>query len=266
MDETVSARTWLRRLDARELSSRELVAQVLSRLDAVAQQLNAVVARDNEAALAAADRADDARASGRAAPLLGLPVSIKDSLETAGLRTASGSLARVDHVPASDATVVRRLRASGAVVVCKSAVPEYTWSYETESALHGRTCNPFDAGRTCGGSSGGEAALLGADASLVGVGTDGGGSIRVPSHYCGIVGHRPTAGLVPETGCWPSTRDTGMLDLNGVGPMARFVEDLALLLPVLAGPDGCDPFVQGVPLGDPALGGSRRPPRRVLRS
>ena len=104
-----------------------------------------------------------------------------------------------------------------------------------------------DAGRTCGGSSGGEAALLGADAAVVGIGTDGGGSIRVPSHYCGIVGLRPTAGLVPETGCWPSTRDTGMLDLNAVGPMARFVEDLALVLPVIAGPDGVDPYVHGRP-------------------
>jgi Asp-tRNA(Asn)/Glu-tRNA(Gln) amidotransferase A subunit family amidase len=191
-----SARAWLRLLEAGELSSRELVEDVLARLDA-ASALNAVAAHDDEAALAAADEADRARADGSAAPLLGLPLTIKDSLETAGLRTASGSHARAGHVPAADATVVARLRRAGAVVVAKTTVPEYTWSYETDSDLHGRTLNPFDRERTCGGSSGGEAALLAADASVAGVGTDGGGSIRLPAHYCGVVGHRPTAGLVP---------------------------------------------------------------------
>lgn len=245
-----SARAWLRRLDRRELSSRELVEDVLARLDA-ARPLNALVARDDEAALAAADAADDARRRGERAPLLGLPLTVKDSLATAGLATTSGSWARAGHVPTADAAVVARVRAAGAVVVGKTNVPEYTWSYETDNALHGPTVNPLDPARTCGGSSGGEAALLGADASIAGIGTDGGGSIRVPAHYCGIVGLRPTAGLVPETGCWPSTRDTGMLDMNAVGPMARHVEDLGLLLPVLAGPDGVDFFVRGAAVGDP---------------
>jgi amidase len=178
-------------------------------------------------------------------------VTIKDSLATEGLVTASGSLARRDHVPERDATVVRRLREAGAIVLAKTNVPEYTWSYETENLLYGRTVHPLDAERTPGGSSGGEAAILGADASVVGVGTDGGGSIRVPCHYCGIVGIRPTAGLVPETGCWPGTRDTGLLDVNCVGPMGRYAEDLALVLPVLAGPDGVDPFVHRTALADP---------------
>jgi Asp-tRNA(Asn)/Glu-tRNA(Gln) amidotransferase A subunit family amidase len=245
-----SAYEWLRRLDAGELSARELVARVLARLDA-ASALNAVVARDDEAALAAADGADAARARGWRAPLLGLPVTIKDSLDVAGLPTTCGSYARAGVVPERDATVVARLRVAGAIVVAKTNVPEYTWSYETENALHGRTLHPLDPARTPGGSSGGEAALLGADASLVGIGTDGGGSIRVPSHYCGTAGLRPTAGLVPETGCWPPTRDTGYHDMSTLGPMARYVEDLELLLPVIAGPDGVDPFVHGVPLGDP---------------
>jgi ABC-type sugar transport system ATPase subunit/Asp-tRNA(Asn)/Glu-tRNA(Gln) amidotransferase A subunit family amidase len=135
--------------------------------------------------------------------------------------------------------------------VAKTNVPEYTWSYETENVLYGRTLNPFDPERTPGGSSGGEAALLGADASVFGIGTDGGGSIRVPSHYCGIAGLRPTAGLVAETGCWPSTRDTGYLDMATIGPMARHAEDLDLLLRVIAGPDGVDPFVHGMGMGDP---------------
>ena len=146
----------------------------------------------------------------------------------------------------------RGCAAAGAIVVAKTNVPEYTWSYETENVIHGRTCHPLDPDRTPGGSSGGEAALIGAGASLLGIGTDGGGSIRVPSHYCGIAGLRPTVGLVPETGCWPSTRDTGMLDMSTVGPMGRFVDDLVLLLPVIAGRDDIDPFVQGCPMGDPA--------------
>jgi amidase len=246
-----SARELLRSLERGEIASRELVRNVLVRIDAADARVHAVAARDDEAALAAADRADEARRRGESRPLLGLPVTVKDSLATAGLVTACGSAARAGNVPAADATVVARLRAAGAVVVAKTAVPEYTWSYETESAVHGRTSNPWSSERTSGGSSGGEAALLGADASVVGVGSDGGGSIRVPSHYCGIVGLRPTAGLVPETGCWPTTRDTGLLDINAVGPMARFVEDLALLLPVLAGADGVDPFVHGMQPGDP---------------
>lgn len=229
---------------------RELVERVLARLDAAAD-LNALVARDDDAALGAAAEADAARRRGDRRPLLGLPLTVKDSIAAAGLPTASGSWARAGHVPEADATVVARARAAGAIVVGKTNVPEYTWSYETENAVVGRTVNPYDAARTCGGSSGGEGALLGADASIAGIGTDGGGSIRVPSHYCGTVGLRPTAGLVPETGCWPPTRATGMLDMNAVGPMARRVEDLALLLPVLAGRDDVDPFVQGVAPGDP---------------
>ncbi len=246
-----SAREWLRRLDGGQLSARELVERVLARCDRTNPYVNALAARDDEAALRAADEADAARRRGERRPLLGLPLTVKDSLQTAGLATASGSWARAGHVPQHDATVVARVRAAGAVIVGKTNVPEYTWSYETDNALLGRTLNPHDPARTCGGSSGGEAALLGADASVAGIGTDGGGSIRVPSHYCGTAGLRPTAGLVPETGCWPPTRDTGMLDMNAVGPMARFVGDLGLLLPVLAGRDDVDPFVQGVALGNP---------------
>ncbi len=258
-----SAREWLRRLDAGELSARELVERVLARIDA-AGSLNAIVARDDDAALCAADAADAARGRGDRRPLLGLPLTVKDSLATAGLATSSGCWARAGRVPDADATVVAGARGAGAVVVGKTNVPEYTWSYETENALTGRTLNPYDPARTCGGSSGGEAALLGADASIAGIGTDGGGSIRVPSHYCGIVGLRPTAGAVPETGCWPPTRDTGMLDMNAIGPMARYVEDLELLLPVLAGRDGIDPFVHGDLPARPGGGRGRPPAGRLL--
>jgi Asp-tRNA(Asn)/Glu-tRNA(Gln) amidotransferase A subunit family amidase len=146
--------------------------------------------------------------------------------------------------------VVTRARAAGAVVLAKTTVPEYMWSYETESVPHGRTLNPYDPARTSGGSSGGEAALIASGASVLGIGTDGGGSIRVPSHYCGTVGLRPSARLVPETGVWPSSRDTGMLDMAAVGPMGRSVADIALLLGVIAGGDQIDPFVGPVTLGD----------------
>ena len=254
-----SARAWLERLGRRDVSSVELTAHVLERLES-AGSLNAVVSCDPETALAHARRADAGRAAGARGVLLGLPVTVKDSLDAEGLPCLSGSLARVGRAVERDATVVRRLREAGAIFVAKTNVPEYTWSYETDNVVSGRTVHPLDPARTPGGSSGGEAALLGADASVVGIGTDGGGSIRVPSHYCGIVGLRPTAGLVPETGCWPTTRDTGMLDMSAIGPMARYVEDAELLLPVLAGPDGIDPFVGRAMLADP---GTTDTPLRV---
>ncbi len=241
---------WLRRLRASELSSRELVEHYLALVDEANPALNAVVARDDEAALAAADAADARRGEGADLPLLGLPVTIKDTLATAGLVTTSGSLARRDHVPEQDATVVARLRSAGAIVIGKTNAPEYAWSYETENVVYGRTGNPFDPERTSGGSSGGESAIIGADASVLGIGTDGGGSIRVPCHYCGLVGIRPTAGLVPETGCWPGFRATGMLDMHCVGPMGRAVDDVALVLRIIAGRDDVDPFVHGMPVGD----------------
>jgi amidase len=245
-----SARAWLSRLESRELSARELAEQYLSRIDAVNGRLNAVVALDRERVLRDADGADRLRAAGESGALLGLPVTIKDSIGVLGFPCTSGSLARSAHMPHRDATVVARLRAAGAIVVAKTNVPEYTWSYETENVLYGRTVHPRDPDRTPGGSSGGEAALLAVDASPVGIGTDGLGSIRVPCHYCGVVGLRPTSRLVPETGCWPTTRDTGMMDMNSVGPMGRVVDDLALLLPIIAGADGEDPYAGGPAVRD----------------
>lgn len=225
-----------------EVGSRELTNRYLERLEHADARLNAVTHLAAAEALAAAEEADAARSAGERLPLAGLPVTVKDSLAVAGLPWGSGSLARAGVVADADATVVARLRAAGAVVVAKTAVPEYTWSYETDCVSSGRTLNPYDAERTCGGSSGGEAALLAVEASAAGIGTDGLGSIRVPSHFCGVYGLRPTAGLVPETGVWPTTRDTGMLDMSTPGPLGRSVDDLALLLGIVAGADGADPF------------------------
>jgi Asp-tRNA(Asn)/Glu-tRNA(Gln) amidotransferase A subunit family amidase len=249
-----SAVAWLARLRAGEVSARELTERVLSRIDACAA-LNAVAERRDEAVLAEADAADARRAEGSDAPLLGLPLTVKDVLDVAGWRTAAGSFAREEHRAVADASVVARLRAAGAIVVAKTNVPECSCSFETDNLLVGCTRHPLDPARTPGGSSGGEAALLGADASIAGIGTDGGGSIRAPSHFCGTVGIRPTVGRTAETGLWPPTRATGMMDMTCVGPMGRYVEDLALLLPVIAGADGVDPYAVDMPLGDPGAPG-----------
>jgi amidase len=247
-----SAVEWLRRLGAGEVSSRELVEAYLARIEAVNGVLNAAVVRDPERALVEAGAADDARRRGDDGTLLGLPVTIKDSLDVAGLVSAGGSLARRDHVPEEDATAVARLRSAGAVVIAKTNAPEYSCAYETDNLVYGRTSNPHDPERTAGGSSGGEAALAAADATPAGLGTDGLGSIRVPAHYCGVLGLRPTSGRVPETGNWPATRASGYLDCYCVGPIVRYAEDAALLLRTVAGPDGVDPYAVPAPLADPA--------------
>jgi Asp-tRNA(Asn)/Glu-tRNA(Gln) amidotransferase A subunit family amidase len=241
----------LGQLRSRATGARELAEHYLSRIDQVNGLLNAAAHIDPETTLTLADAADRALASRDPRPLLGLPISIKDSIAVAGWPCRSGSFAREHHTPKKDATTVARLREAGAVFLCKTNVPEYTWSTETESAILGRTNNPYDLERTPGGSSGGEAALHAVDASPLGVGSDGLCSIRVPAHFCGTVGLRPTVGVVPETGVWPTTKDTGMLDMSTLGPMGRSVDDLVLLLPVIAGPDGLDPFTSATPIGDP---------------
>ncbi|MBS1880554.1 MAG: amidase [Actinobacteria bacterium] len=256
-----SARAWLRSLAAGECSSRELVERTLARIEAVQPELNAVVAIEPDRALDEAEAADRRRADGAdLPPLLGLPITVKDTLDVAGWATSYGSFASSPEPAATDASAIGRLRAAGAIVVAKTNVPEASSDAETENARFGRTNNPWDPDRTPGGSSGGEAALLGADASIVGVGVDGGCSIRLPSHYCGTVGIRPTAGRVPETGLRPGTRASGSLDMSCVGPMGRRVEDLELLLGLICGADGVDPFAPPIP---PPLAAPPELPLRV---
>ncbi|MFT4823164.1 MAG: Asp-tRNA(Asn)/Glu-tRNA(Gln) amidotransferase A subunit family amidase [Halioglobus sp.] len=247
-----SAVEYLRKMNAGEISALELVTEVIDRIETVNPALNAVVAMDKEQSLAQARQADAERVKTGPRPLLGLPITVKDSIDVKGFRCTGGSYARENHWPKEDASVVARLRSAGAIIIGKTNLPEYSSSYETDNALFGRTNNPADLARTPGGSTGGEAALLGADATLVGIGVDGGGSIRVPSHYCGTVGIRPTVGRTPDTGHWPVTRDTGYRDMMCLGPMARYVEDLALLLPIISGADGVDPYAVSVSLGDPS--------------
>ncbi len=246
-----SAVEYLRQLEAGELSSVDLVEQTLDRIHAVNDALNAVVAENPEQSLAEAKAADNKRQRGESLALLGLPITVKDSIDVAGFVCTGGSYARENYRP-KDSTVAARLRAAGAILIAKTNCPEYSSSYETDNAIFGRTNHPANLEHTPGGSTGGEAALLAADATLVSIGLDGGGSIRVPSHYCGTVGIRPTVGRVPDTGSWPETRDTGYRDLMCIGPMARYVEDLALILPVISGPDWIDPYAVPAPLGKAA--------------
>lgn len=235
-------RALLAELNAGSTSSVEICRAFLDRI-AQAESVNAVVFVDPDQVLRAAAEADRARAAGRIAPLLGIPFSVKDSLAVAHWPWRSGSYARQHVVADRDATVVARLRDSGAIPMCKTATPEYTWSAQTHSALHGRTKNPYDLARSPGGSSGGEAALHALHGAPFGLGTDGFTSIRVPAHFCGSAGLRPTAGVVSEAGTWPATKQTGMGDISTTGPMGRYAEDLDLLLSVIAGPDVEDPFV-----------------------
>jgi amidase len=189
-------------------------------------------------------------------PLRGVPVTVKDSFDLAGRVTGCGSRLRRDCVAEGDAVVVERLRRAGAIVVGKTACPEFLMNWETESHLVGATRNPRNEEWTAGGSSGGEGAAIGGYCSAGGVGSDGGGSIRLPASFCGIYGLKPTPGRVPAVGHWPEIGHPGGL-LGVAGPMARTVGDVGVLLGVLAGHDARDPFsVPGV-----EWGGSRLPKR-----
>jgi amidase len=230
----------------------EVVEACLARIAEVNPRINAVV-RLADDALDRARAADAARVRGDAiGPLHGVPFTIKDSLDTAGVVTTAGTIGWAARVPERDATVVARLRAAGGILLGKTNTPEFTWSDETDNDVYGRTSNPYDLERTPGGSSGGPGAIVAAGGSPFDIGSDTGDSIRQPSHVCGIAGIKPTSGRVPRTGHWPAFE--GILEsLTQLGPMARRVEDLELLLPIIAGPDGEDPHVAPVPLGDPSM-------------
>ena len=165
-----------------------------------------------------------------------MPITIKDSFDTEGVISTGGTLGRAaNFVPEQDATPVARLRAAGAVLLGKTNTPELTMAAETDNLVYGRTNNPFDVSRTPGGSSGGAAAIISAGGSPLDLGTDTGGSIRFPSHYCGIAGLKPTTGRVPRTGHIIGYDMGAAQSLTVVGPMARYVEDLELAFPIIAG-------------------------------
>ncbi len=232
----------------REISSAELVEACLERIAKVNPLLNAVVTLREDAARREAVLADERLARGDTiGPLHGVPMTLKDSLDTAGTLTTWGTPGRADFVPQRDATAVARLREAGAVVLGKTNTPELTMGFEAHNALFGRTRNPFDPTRTSGGSSGGAAAIVAAGGVPLDLGSDTGGIVRVPAHFCGCAGLRPTSGRVPRTG--HAIPFGGLLDgLTTLGPLARDVADLELALGVIAGPDGIDPYVVPAPL------------------
>jgi len=227
-----------RRIAAKEISPVELLADCHRRIDAVNPALNAVVAEDRAAALAAARAAEQAVLRGEPlGPLHGLPLGIKDLNETAGLRTTFGSPLYADHVPQHDGDFVAGLRAAGAVIAAKTNTPEFGAGANTTNAVYGTTGNPFLPARTCGGSSGGSAVALATGMLPLASGSDLGGSLRTPAGYCGIVGMRPTPGVVPTV-----RKEMAWSPLWTEGPMARSVADLALFLEPIAGGDARDPL------------------------
>jgi amidase len=223
---------------ARELSSRELLGAMLARIDRLNPMLNAVVTLDVERALAAAEAADAATAAGHShGPLHGLPMTIKDALCVEGMRSTGGSRFRHDHVPANNADAVANAVAAGAFCIGKTNVPEWSGDVQTFNTMFGTTKNPWDITRTPGGSSGGPAVAVACGMTAFEIGTDIGGSIRIPSAFCGVAGHKPSYGLIP-TGGYLDGPDGGLTepDINVHGPIARSVEDLELALDVLASP------------------------------
>jgi Asp-tRNA(Asn)/Glu-tRNA(Gln) amidotransferase A subunit family amidase len=237
---------------ARKISPVELVAAHLQRISAVNPALNAFVELDSERAEREARTAEVAVMRGElVGPLCGVPVSIKSSIEVSGLRCEAGTKLRGGVTAERDAPLVQRLRRGGAVVLGTTNTPELLMAWETDNLLYGRTNNPWDLARTPGGSSGGEAAAIASGCSAGGVGSDGGGSIRVPAHFSGICGLKPTPGRIPITGHYPGC--VGPFALLGVvGPMARTVADLQALFAVMAGQDDGDTCAAPVPLRMPS--------------
>jgi amidase len=235
----------------KKVSSEEFVTACIRRIEAVNPRLNAVVQLPAEQALAEARAADEALAHGEIrSPLHGVPFTLKDAIETEGVISTGGTEGRKQYVPDADATVVRRLRDAGAILLGKTNCPELGWAWESDNLIYGRTNNPYDLSLSPGGSSGGESAIIAAGGSPFGLGSDAGGSVRFPAHCTGIASIKPTSGRVPRTGHFPGPG--GTLDsLWQIGPLARFVEDLALVLPVLSGVDWRDAAIVPMRLNDP---------------
>ena len=239
------------RIREKKISPVELVDAHLTQIEKLNPKVNAFVHVDANAARRATQAAEAAvmQAKTRKAlgPLHGIPVSVKSSFEVSGMRCESGTRLRAGYVPAQDAPLVARLRAAGAIVLGLTNTPELLMAWETDNLLYGRTNNPWDLERTPGGSSGGEAAAIAAGMSAGGVGSDGGGSIRVPAHFSGICGLKPTPGRIPASGHYPVSAGP-FASIGVVGPMARTVADLKILFGVMQGPDIGDTCATPVPL------------------
>jgi amidase len=243
---------------SKKLSSKAIVEAHLERIAKVNPKLNAIVQLTADTARKEADEADAALARGEIkGPLHGVPMTIKDTLETSGVICTGGTKGRANYIPKQDATAVARLRAAGAIFLGKTNVPELAGAIESDNLVYGRTNNPYDLARTPGGSSGGEAAIISAGGSPLGLGTDAGGSIRIPAHFCGLAALKPTSGRVPRTGQFPQPMGA-RAPVFHVSLISRRVEDLALALPIISGADFRDSSIVGMTLLDPksvSLGG-----------
>lgn len=232
-----------RRIRAREISCREVMEAHLAQIDRFNPTVNAIVTLLPERALAQAKAADEALAARtKPGPLFGLPIAHKDLVPTKGIRTTWGSPIYRDHVPEEDALIVERMRAAGAITIGKTNTPEFGAGSQTYNEVFGETLNPYDTTKTCGGSSGGAAVALACGMIPLADGSDTGGSLRNPAAFCNVVGFRTSPGRVPV---WPA--DVGWFPISVQGPMGRTVEDAALLLSAMAGPDPRSPIALAEP-------------------
>lgn len=250
-----SAVELLNLLRSKKISALELADEYIRQIERLNPQINALVDFDPERVRQQARVVDSA--SGSLGPLAGLPVTVKSSISTAGYRCEIGSLVNRGSVPVKDATVVARLRAAGAVILGTTNCPEYLMAYVTENLLHGRTNNPWNLDYTPGGSSGGESAAIAAGMSAGGLGSDSGGSVRVPAHFTGICSLKPTPGRIPGYGHLPPCIGPFSF-LGAIGPMARTIDDLTLLFRALSGQDPIDPVSPPIALLQPSLDDVKR--------
>ena len=234
---TARATDLVQALAERRVSALELCDAAIARIEAGDGPINAVVVRDFGRAREAARAADAALARGERGALLGVPMTVKEAFDVAGLPTTWGMRQFSDHLAGRDAVIVERLKAAGAVILGKTNVPPNLGDWQSDNPVYGRTNNPLDLTRTPGGSSGGSAAALAAGFVPLEFGSDIGGSIRVPAAFCGVFGHKPSHDLIPPRGHQPGGLPAVPIPLNVVGPMARSAADLALALEVTAGPD-----------------------------
>jgi Asp-tRNA(Asn)/Glu-tRNA(Gln) amidotransferase A subunit family amidase len=232
---------------SKSVSPVEVIELHLKRIETLQPKLNAFVHLDAAGAREQARAAENLVSRGvQLGPLHGVPLSIKSCIDVAGWPCPTGSLLRKDYLPKRDAPLVSRLKAAGAILLGNTNTPEFLMAYETDNRLTGKTSNPWNLAHSAGGSSGGEAAAIASGCSAGGVGSDGGGSIRVPAHFCGICGLKPTPGRIPATGHFPP--GAGAFSWIGVvGPMARTIADVRLLFEVMAGPDPGDALSAPVP-------------------
>lgn len=240
---TISAVELARKIRRREIKSKAVVEAYIQRIKEVNPTLNAIASDRFAEALADADKVDEylstvnmsEEAIKKQTPLLGVPITVKESIGVKGLSFTVGSLLRRDLKAADDGDSVKNVRKAGAIPLAVTTTPEFCTSWETDNIVTGVTKNPYNVYRTCGGSSGGEGALMGSAASLIGIGSDIAGSIRIPAMYNGVYGHKPSPGFVSLNGHFPQSDDKNFSNFLVIGPMARYVEDLNPLLKIMSG-------------------------------